>query len=428
MPSGVYPEFKRGGKIPHPAAGLSKNKYNAKGEPIQRKSRSKLAKAAEQKLGSKVTNQKELATAVGKHLLPKLADVGIGTQSAFSGQVLAKNQLLLSKQPDMSAMKTLAPGISKDVDMSIIPDWAREIGRKPKLSSATVSDDDAYSDSSTTPTANVVNTIDHPDIAKAILKAAYDPRYAQSSSTKLGKRSVGFGSKMNPQDYGELGEFLTAEGKVRKRAKGGGRKKKSPVEQAIGMSIEDVDTVEQEPENVLESKALGQVIQNQPIINPPEADNSKPEIEDEYKAPEPEASLDDDFDFEGALDDLDKPVEVVPEKADSPVPEEPEEQSELIAALDKAESLGVSDMEFPANDFLGIELIGDPDLNDMEWEEVDDDQPEVMYNPVMTMTSRGPANIMIHVQEDTGEAEIIGFIYANDQYIMRPGYEFESED
>tara|TARA_R110002167_G_scaffold6585_3_gene30843 strand:+ start:2076 stop:3218 length:1143 start_codon:yes stop_codon:yes gene_type:complete len=266
MPSGVYPDFKRGGKIPHPAAGLSKNKYNAKGEIIQRKSRSKLKESAQEKLGATVTNQKELATAVGRHMLPKLADLGGGIQTPFDGKGLAQNQLLQQLQPskDVSAMKTLAPGISKDVDMSIIPDWARQIGRKPKLSSATVNDDN----DNTTPQDNLglVNTIDNPNIARAIMKAAIDPRRVHHSSRKLGSRVPGFGSIKNPQDFGDMAEFLTKSGQVRKRAKGGGRKKKtpSPVEQAIGLTIDEVDTTEVEPPNIPESRALGQVIQNQP--------------------------------------------------------------------------------------------------------------------------------------------------------------------
>ena len=284
MPSGVYPDFKRGGKIPHPAAGLSKNKYNAKGELNVRKSRSKLAGAAKEKLGATVTNQAELATAVGNHMLPKLADLGGGIQTPFDGKGLAQNQLLQQLQPskDVSAMRTLAPGISRDVDMSIIPDWARQIGRKPKVSSATVNDDN----DNTQPQNNLglVNTIDNPNIARAIMKAAIDPRRVHHSSRKLGNRVPGFGSIKNPQDFGDMGEFLTKSGQVRKRAKGGGRKKKtpSPVEQAIGLTIDDVDTTEVEPPNIPESKAIGQVIQNQPII---ESIDVEPENQEEEVSP-----------------------------------------------------------------------------------------------------------------------------------------------
>ena len=287
MPSGVYPDFKRGGKIPHPAAGLSKNKYNAKGELNVRKSRSKLAGAAKEKLGATVTNQAELATAVGNHMLPKLADLGGGIQTPFDGKGLAQNQLLQQLQPskDVSAMKTLAPGISRDVDMSIIPDWARQIGRKPKVSSATVSDDN--NDNEPQNNLGLVNTIDNPNIARAIMKAAIDPRRVHHSSRKLGSRVPGFGSTKNPQDFGDMGEFLTKSGQVRKRARGGGRKKKtpSPVEQAIGLTIEDVDTTEQEPPNIPESRAIGQVIQNQP---PPIVESIDPEPENQESLGEAE--------------------------------------------------------------------------------------------------------------------------------------------
>lgn len=449
MPSGVYPEFKRGGKIKHPAAGLSKNKYNAKGELIQRKSRSKLAKKATETFGQDISNQKELAGAIGKHLLPKLADVGIGNQTAYVGSALPHNPLQQEYNakvaPKMGAMKTLAPGISKDVDMSIIPDWAKQQGRRPKLSSATVSDDDAYSDSSTTPSNNrLVNTIDHPDIANAIFKAAYDPRVIQASSRKLGKRTDGFGSKNRPQDYGEVGEFLTKTGQVRKRAKGAGRKK-SPVEQAIGMTIEDVDTTEQEPESVLESQAIGQVIQNQPNIDPPKADNTKPEIEPEYDMAEPiqmeapvsrEESMESEFDFEGAINDLDRTpspeadVETFEDDDEDLLINSISDESQL-KMMEKVESMGVSDIDFPPSEFDGIDILDD--MDDIEWAAIDDDQPEIMQSVLPYRTTRGPATIIIFVAPDTDDAEVIGFGYVgighlDANYIMKAGYGFDDDD
>ena len=430
MPSGVYPDFKKGGKIPHPAAGLSKNKYNAKGEIIGRKSRSKLNKQAETKLGTSVQNQAELATAVGKHLLPKLADMGVGVQVAAAGKGLANNPFQQQQNAIRTkglSMTTLAPGISKDVDLSIIPDWARQQGRKPKMSSATVSDDDAYSDSTTTPTnSRFVNSIDHPDIANAILKAAYDPRIVQSYSKKLGKRTSGYGSKMRPQDYGEMSEFLTQTGQVRKRAKGGGRKKKSPVEQAIGTTIDDVDTTEQEP-NVPESKIMGQVIQNQPIINPPEADLDTEPMEDIDEQSQSQ-SQSQSFDFEADLAALDESQEETNSLIDAL--DDDSRQQEMI---EKAESLGVSDIDFPdSNDFQGIEL--NAKLDSIEWESMGAEQPEFFQSTTEHQTSRGPAYIMIFIHNDgfkDDDTEVIGYIYgadsADQRVVMKEGYSQEED-
>jgi hypothetical protein len=238
MPSGVYPMFKRGGKIPHPAAGLSKNKYKANGEEIQRKSRSKLAQSATEKLNTSITNQTELATAVGTHMISKLQDMGDTIQTPYEGNASALNPRTFGVTEEakqkISAMKSLAPGITKDVDITMLPEWARQISR-PLMSSATINDSDEEDDGMLT--NNLVNSISDPNIAKAVMKAAIDPRMIQQSSSRLGKRMAGFGSKMRPQDFGEMAEFLTKQGVVRQRAKGGGRKK-TPVEEAIKQTIE----------------------------------------------------------------------------------------------------------------------------------------------------------------------------------------------
>jgi len=237
---------------------------------------------------------------------------------------------------------------------------------------------------------------------------------------------------------------LTKTGQVRKRAKGAGRKK-SPVEQAIGMTIEDVDTTEQEPESVLESQAIGQVIQNQPNIDPPKADNTKPEIEPEYDMAEPiqmeapvsrEESMESEFDFEGAINDLDRTpspeadVETFEDDDEDLLINSISDESQL-KMMEKVESMGVSDIDFPPSEFDGIDILDD--MDDIEWAAIDDDQPEIMQSVLPYRTTRGPATIIIFVAPDTDDAEVIGFGYVgighlDANYIMKAGYGFDDDD